>query len=70
MELIKLLFRKDDVMKVNRYIVIALNEKGEIQQDYIQALNAKQAVSFLYSGKMDEVEILDVAKCLKHWEKA
>ena len=57
-------------MKVNRYIIIALNEKGEIQQDYIQALNAKQAVNFLYSGKMDEVEILDVAKCLKHWEKA
>lgn len=57
-------------MKVNRYIVIALNEKGEIQQDYIQALNAKQAVNILYSDKMDEIEILDVAKCLKHWEKA
>lgn len=57
-------------MKENRYIIIALNEKGEIQQDYIQASNAKQAVNILYSDKMDEVEILDVAKCLKHWEKA
>lgn len=57
-------------MKVNRYIVIALNENGEIQQDYIQAHSAKHAVNILYSDKMDEVEILDVAKCLKHWEKA
>ena len=57
-------------MKENRYIVIALDEKGEIQQDYIQAPNAKKAVNILYSDKMDEIEILDVAKCLKYWEKA
>lgn len=57
-------------MKENRYIVIAMNENGNIEQNYIQALNAKQAVSILYSDKMDEVVILDVAKCLKHWEKA
>lgn len=57
-------------MKENRYIVIAMNENGNIEQNYIQASNAKQAVDILYSDKMDKVVILDVAKCLKHWEKA
>ena len=57
-------------MGENRYIVIAMDENGDVHQDFIQARNAKEAVNILYSDKMDEVEILDVAKCLKHWEKA
>ena len=54
--------------RVKTYIVVARDTEGNIQQDYIQALTAQQAVDILYSEERDRYEILDVAVVVKNWK--
>lgn len=55
-------------MRVSEYVVIWRDAKsGELSIEYIQALNAKQAVEFLLDSDED-ITVLTVARVCKNWK--
>lgn len=54
-------------MTVSTYIIGWVDEETNWHTEYIQALNAQQAISFL---GIDKDKVKEVAKVLKHWDRA